>query len=185
MLTGLIAQMKDARTATRQAVANYVLEHPESFSQLLGLAFDTAYPLHHKAAWVLERVYKMRPEFLYPHLDSFTRSLSRLQRDSAIRPVAKIGELLSQTQVNKVPGDAVLSPVHIKRMISAAFDWLIGKHAVAVKVYAMQILYNLGQLQQTGSWVLTELTAVLSENLHTSPKAYQARAKHILAQCGK
>ena len=177
-----IEQLKNASRQNRQKAADFVLQHPEHFEELLNLAFDTGYLWHHKAAWVVEFVYKAQPEWLYPHLDFFTRSLTGLQKDSAIRPIGKVCELLSDSYHKKSNWLLVnsIQQEQLDRIVSVAFDWLIGAYQVAPKVYAMQILYNLGSLPESQVWILQELKAILSENLYQEQKAYQARAKYLL-----
>jgi len=178
----LIEQMQYGSQQNRQVVVDYILKNPQYFSEIITLAFDVNYKYHYKAAWIVLFVYKIHPEFLYPHLDFFTASLSQLKNEKAIRSLAKVCELLSKAYCcdSHTRIYSWFNPLNIDRIITVAFDWLIGNYSVAIKVYGMQILYNFGSLPQAEQWILVELKAILSESLYFEQKAFQARAKYLL-----
>ncbi len=176
--------MGTAARQNRLLAADYFLAHPESFNDLLQLTFDTSYSLHYKAAWVVEFVVLKNPAMLLPNLGFFTRSLSLLKKDSAVRPIAKVCSfIIEETGKRKTAVYLYkLTSDHQNLMIEAAFDWLIGDYRVASKVHAMQIIYDLGRIPKAPPWVLESLKSLLSENISTQTPGYQIRAKKILAQ---
>ncbi|WP_121907055.1 hypothetical protein [Ulvibacter antarcticus] len=61
---------------TRLDVANWVLDRPETFSELLKHCFNVKDEISYKAAWILEFVCLERLELLFPHLDYYFKSLT-------------------------------------------------------------------------------------------------------------
>ena len=67
-------------------------------------------------------------------------------------------------------------------MIEVGFDWLIGNQKVAVKVYAMEMLFLLGK---NIDWVRQELQLIIELNITKESAAYKARGKKILSLINK
>ncbi|MCM5664133.1 hypothetical protein [Galbibacter mesophilus] len=163
----------------RQKTADYVLEHPEMFPDLLQFCFSNDEELSHKACWVTEFVCKKKLEWIYPHLDEFTQKLPSLTNDSAIRPLAKVCELLCGKYFKKNGTDLslTLKEEHLNKLVEINFDWLIADVKVATKAYAMQNLFYLGQKYD---WIYPELKQTLLNGIPNHSSAYKARAQHIL-----
>lgn len=177
----IIEQLPDAGRNNRMQAANFFLNHPNEVDELLQLTFTTRYNWHYKAAWILEFVVFKDLDLFKPHLDYFIKSLSLLNNDSAVRPVAKITQLIVQKHLSLNKEEQIpLTATQIKMIITAAFDWLIGDYRVATKVQAMQIVFELGQLSSSEKWILPELKAILSENITKQTAGYRNRAEKIL-----
>ena len=182
MPISIVANLSTAARENRLQAARHFLNTPEDFAQLLQLTFDTSFKFYHKAAWILEFVVQNDFVLLYPHLDYFATNLSKLQNDSAIRPVAKICNKLAIAYIQKQNYDVQnnLSKQHIEQIVNASFDWLIGDYKVAPKVYAMETLYYFGCLDKKNHWIHEALKDIIQKNIHTSSKAYQSRGNKIL-----
>lgn len=167
--------------ATREArsrLAGEVLQQPDWLGPLLEIGLEREDELGHRACWVVEFACKTNLELVYPCLDLFTAGLAGLQKESAIRPMAKICELLAEATLNKNPDKRPpFSPVHREHIIAACFDWLIGPHKVAPKAHSMTTLYILGQ---KNPWVHQELRAVLERQYARGSAGYRARARRVL-----
>lgn len=180
MKSQLLAQL-DYVNASRQGrseMATFILAHPQHFRPLIEIALETNTDLGSRASWVVEFVIKKKPELLYPHLDYFTRGLEDLQRESSIRPMAKICELLTlnyyEPKGRKPPP---LTLENRERITAACFDWLISAGKVAPKAYSMQSLVLLGW---EFKWVRGELKAILEQEYPEGSAGYKARARKIL-----
>lgn len=127
-------------------VAGYVLSNPETFPKLLEYYFKTSKEISYKAAWTLEHVFAERPELLYAHLDAFFNNISRVKKEQALRPTAKICEsmLISHYSNKKSTTKLELSETHKNRIAECCFDWLINPVKVATKAYAITTLCILG-----------------------------------------
>ena len=136
--------IENAKRVNRLRVSNLVLQNPALFKYLLKLVFDIDNKLSIKAAWVLEFVCAEKLAWLNPYLNYFTENLSKVKFDSAIRPVSKICEFLAKayTSKNESIMKTEISSTHIEKIIEAGFDWLIGNHKVAVKVYLWNYYFS-------------------------------------------
>lgn len=158
-----------------------ILENPQLIEPLLDIGFNVDDPISNRACWVLEFTAKENLGYLFPYLDEFTSNLKRVHFDSSIRPMAKICEYLIKAYYSKVPNETqkILTEMHLERITSACFDWLIGEHKVAAKAYSMTCLLLLGG---KFNWIHPELKMILEQNYATGSAAYRARARMTLAK---
>jgi hypothetical protein len=168
----------NASRECRNKMADQVLSAPDLFRPLLELALENHSDLGSRASWIVEFTFKKKPEILYPHLDFFTGGIGNLKKESSIRPMAKICELLTLAHYKAENSDKeLLSPLHRERITAACFDWLISAQKVAPKAYSMQTLALLGQEFE---WIHPELKAVLEQGYAGGSAGYKARARRIL-----
>jgi hypothetical protein len=181
--------IKNLGVATREnrcIAATYFIEHPNDFEILLNCVFKTKNKHHYKAAWILELVLKKHFDWLLPHLDFFTENLSRLQNDSAIRPIAKICEWIGKEYTAKSKNQIknILTDKHISKIVENGFDWLIGNYKVASKAYTMNTLFIFGNLPNAQKWIHQELRNIIVEQIDNGSPAYKSRGKKVLYQLG-
>lgn len=181
--SGLLEQLNytNAYRKNRLQAAHWVINHPETFGELLTYTLTSKDDLAYKAAWVLEFVYLEKPELLLPHLDLFFKHLPAIKRDQTLRPLAHICEMLAISYYKKKDENvrSVLSETHKKIMVDCSFDWLITNQKVACQVRAMTALYYLGN---EFKWIHPELKQILEQNIHQGSAGYKARGKKILGK---
>lgn len=169
---------------SRKKYAKMVLNDIKLLPKLISILFMADDKVSSRAAWILEFVCAKNLEAIAPYLDSFTKNMSKVHLNSAVRPVAKICEYLVEAyyskQNNKVK--TALQTKHKDIIIEACFDWMITNQKVAVKVYSMNTLYLLGQEH---NWVHPELILILERDFNVESAAYKARARHILGKLNK
>ncbi len=167
--------------AKRAEMSALMLEKPHLMAMLMEIAFTVDDPISNRAWWVLEFTAKENLSYLLPHLDEFTDNLNRVHLDSSIRPAAKICELLMNAYSSKLPNETrnALTEIHLERITSACFDWLIGEHKVAAQAYSMTCLLLLGEKLD---WIHPELKMILEQNYTSGSAAYKARARMTLAK---
>ncbi|MDX1331652.1 MAG: adenylosuccinate lyase [Robiginitalea sp.] len=170
----------DATRKKRLEMADEILGNPQLLPHLLDLALTENNTTGSRAAWVLEFVVKKSPHLLYPHLDRFCEGLTGVRPDSAIRPLAKICEILLTAYYHSAGGKErpPLSKAQKAAMTEACFDWLIGPGKVAPKAYSMRSLLLLGR---EIAWVHPQLNGILQQQYAQGSPAYQARARQILS----
>lgn len=170
-----------ARRKSRLNISNWVLSKPEVIPELLEYCFHIKEDISYKACWTLEFVCLEKVELLFPYLDFYFENLPKVYKDQALRPLAKICELLAVQyyKVNNTELIKILKDSNRKIMTSCCFDWLITNQRVACEVYAMSALYYLGT---ETDWVHSELKTILEANMHQRSAAYKSRAKKVLAQ---
>lgn len=132
-----------------------------------------------RASWILESVVREDMGHIYPYLDRFTAHLGKVRRDSAVRPMAKISELLMQAYFSKAPNQSQqsVSIQQLEKITTACFDWLIGEHKVAAKAYSIHSLLLLGR---KFDWIHLELQLILEQNYATGSAAHKAPARMTL-----
>ncbi len=157
------------------------LENPHLIAPLLKIAFTVDDPISKRACWIMEFTAKENLSYIFPYLDEFTESLPKVHLDSSVRPMAKICEYLIKSYFSKTPNETqkILTEIHLERITSACFDWLIGEHKVAAQAYSMTCLLLLGR---KFDWIHSELKMILEQNYAIGSAAYKARARMTLAK---
>ena len=164
-----------SRLDDRKQAAILLLQQPQLLEYTLDFLRKTSdRELITKSAYAIDQALRMNIVVLIPYKMLFFEALRKLQRDTEKRIFAKIIELISGAHLeNKFP----LHPGERKLLIEQAFEWLINDEKVAVKVFAMQCLYNLRNAQNS---IIPELTAQLEQQFSEAGPAFQSRARHIL-----
>lgn len=131
------------------------------------------------ASWVFDHLMRSRLDYLLPYLNEFTLMLSNLKSESCIRPMAHVCEMITEAYfIKKIPEfRKELTETHLERLVSNCFDWLIGEHKIAAKVFAMTSLFYLGK---KFDWVHPELTSILEQTVNEGTTGYRNRAEKTL-----
>ncbi len=168
----------------RSKMADFILGEPSLIKTLLAIIGKIKDPISCRASWILESVIRKELSYLFPHLDSFTALLDRVHLDSAVRPMAKICELLIIAYYSKTPNKSQqhVTNSQLERIAAVCFDWLIGDHKVAAKAYSMTTLVLLGR---TYDWIHPELQIILEKDYAKGSAAYKARARMTLKIIGR
>lgn len=164
--------------------AQMMQKQPELVSNLLDILFRVDDKISPRAAWVFEFMCHEDINTIIPHLDRFTSNLHKVHLDSAVRPVAKICELLAVAYTHKEDNliKTALTKIHIERIIETCFDYMINDEKVAPKAYSMSTLFLFGK---DYDWVYPELTRILEDDFTKQSAAFKARARHILKKIKK
>lgn len=176
-LQHILNSVTNAKRVYRDRAADSILKNPELFSDLLIKTFDTADPLHIKAAWILELVCIADCSLLDKHIDTFINGMPKLSHESALRPVSKICWLWSEYYFSSLSAKKELSNNAVELIVSCNFDWLIGDHKVATQVFSMNSLNLWGQKQK---WILEELKSILEVRTNSGTKGYRTHARKLL-----
>lgn len=163
----------------RLKYANLILSEPELLPKLLEILFMVDDSVSCKAAWVFEFACSKNLDLFLPHLSVFTKNLSKVYLDSAVRPLAKVSELLATAYYSKqkTKVKSALLPWHQERIIECCFDWLLNDGKIAPKAYAMNTLFLFGK---DYNWIYPELKNIIQHDYQKQSAGFQARARHIL-----
>ena len=168
----------------RLGIAQWVINHPNTFPQLLDISFKADDKISYKAAWILEFVCAKKLEMLFPYLYMFFKKLPKVYKDQAVRPFSKICLMIAK--LNYIKKDSliinVITPQYKKAMTECCFDWLITDQKVACQAYSMDALYLLGT---EIDWIHPELQVTLEQNMHSQSAAYCARGRITLEKISK
>ena len=108
--------------------------------------------------------------------DFFCSNIKHRKDISAIRPAAKICQLLVVSHYKKQEG-IILPEKNLEEILESSFDWLINNTKVASKAYSMRTLYILGKHYD---WIYPELKTILNKDFPNHSAAYKAVAKEVL-----
>ena len=174
----------NASRENRLKNAKLVLKDMSLFPKLLDILFMVDDKVSCKAAWVFEFVCSEYIYAIVPHLDKFTNNLKKIHLDSAVRPVAKVCELIAKEYDSKLPNPLkkTLTSAHKERIIEACFGWMISDQKVAPKAYSMETLFLFGK---NSSWIHQELVLILEQDFQKESAGFKARAKRTLQKIKK
>ncbi|WNH13164.1 adenylosuccinate lyase [Thalassobellus suaedae] len=164
--------------------ANLMIKNPDLIPKLLDILFRVDDKTSPRAAWVFEFMCSNNINTIIPHLDDFTEQMHKIHLDSAVRPVAKICELITKSHTSKQDNQIkkALTATHKERIIEVCFDYMINDKKVAPKAYSMTTLYILGKEYD---WIHPELVLILEQDFALQSAAFKARAKQILYKIKK
>jgi len=160
--------LADSSRALADLTANMVYDEPELFNVLIDLSLTGEKLYAQRASRVVSICSSLFPELIKPHCSRIIRELKNLKVEGAIRNLLNI--------IAEVP--LKLSGRDKSILVNLCFDYLVsGKYAVAIKVYSMQVLYNLSkEIPEIGE----ELTRILEDQIPDETPGYRSRANKIL-----
>ena len=161
----------------RLLIAEYILKNKKYFDELISISFSPSDKNNHKACWILEFVSYKELIWLQPYLDFFCKNLKYLTDESAMRPIAKIVQLLVISHYKKTTNSIILTEENLQDIIETSFDWLINDIKVATKAYSIRTLYILGKEYD---WIHPELQIILNKDYPNHSAAYKAVAREVL-----
>ncbi|TDE51384.1 hypothetical protein [Flavobacterium sp. GT3P67] len=160
---------------TRLKIAHHILDNPNFLDELITICFTVSDKNSHKACWILEFVSYEKLKWLQPYMDFYCENIGKLKDESAIRPMAKVCQLLVTSHFKNK--EIQLSENHLQKITETCFDWLINDTKVASKCYSIRTLYVLGK---HFDWIHPELQIILEQNYTNHSAAYKAVAREIL-----
>lgn len=161
----------------RLVIAEFILNNKNYLDELITICFTPLDKNNHKACWILEFVSYKELIWLQPYVDFLCNNLKHLTDESAMRPVAKIVQLLVISHYKKTKNSILLSEENLQKLIEASFDWLINDTKVATKAYSIRTLYILGNHY---NWIHPELEIILGKDYANHSAAYKAVAREVL-----
>ncbi len=124
-----------------------------------------------RATWILDKVYDIAPDLVRLYLPQMIELVPSLTNESKLRQYLKL--ISSEPIPSNISGD----------FINYCFDVLITKtSAIAIKVYAMQTLYNFS-LQEPD--LQNELALVIEEQMVNGSAGLCSRGRKILKAINK
>lgn len=177
--------IKSMSKSHKDKMSKAVLENQELFKSLVEISFDYNDETSVKAAQVLEIVCEKRLDWIAYNLPYFTKNIPYLKNESAIRPAAKICNLIAQEVNSKFdsPIKVIATQEQLEQIIETCLDWLLKEDTkVASKAHAMEALYHLGNQM---NWIHYELKMIIERDIDNESSAYSARASKILQRLAK
>lgn len=124
----------------------HISEFPQHLEVLMQLAFDDRDQRNWRAAWMVDRIHEKHPELVIPYLPAMTDFLFTTQQ------AGKKRHLLKLISLHPVPEDRMVTLLNY--CIEIFTD---AGEPVAVRVHAMQVLYNIAEQEPGFGGELIEL----------------------------
>lgn len=127
-------------------MVRYIADYPEHLDIIMNKALDDSQPENWRAAWMVDKIHEKHPELVLPYLSAINSFVLTTKNSGKKRHFLK---LISQYPLPEV-NIALLLDFCINTFTNASED-------VAVRVHAMQILYNIAEKEPDFSGELIEL----------------------------
>ena len=143
----------------------------EKFLKLLKLSFNEKDPLAWRAGWILDGSDELYPGLASDHISKIIQKLPDLKSTGTVRSLLR---LLSRYEISE--DDQGL-------LIDLCFGYMVsGFYPVAVKVHAMQIIYNHVLLYPE---LKNELVTVIEDQVENNSVGFKSRGMRIIGQLKK
>jgi 8-oxo-dGTP diphosphatase len=150
-------------------VATSAIENKAIFLKLLEYSNSSDKKLAFHSSWTLTKVCDKFPEIIYPYLPQIVESLKKTDNESALRSFLRIISLSDLEKINKHQHGL---------LVDFCFNILkSGFSAIAVKAYAMEILYRLSVIYPELAYELSSSIKILLED---ASAGIAARGRMIL-----
>jgi hypothetical protein len=165
----LLADMPSA--AEKDLLVEEVIQSEAHFNTLLHLALKERDPVAWRACWVLDGSDEQRPGLARKHISRIVQALSQINSKGTLRSLLR---LLSRYDIpEKDQG----------RLIDLCFSYLVSElYPVAVKVHAMQIIYNHVLLYPE---LKHELITVIKDQVQNNSVGFKSRGNILIKQMEK
>lgn len=152
-------------------IVHWIGDDQDRFDQLVDLLLHGGKPESQRAAWVFQHSAGAHPELVRPHLQSLLDHLQPLASDAVKRGILRaLGEQDLPEELMGIAADY-------------CFDFLADlKESIAVRVYAMNILWNICQKEPDLS---EELAMLIEDQLPYWSAGLKSRGKKIMKWIGK
>ena len=141
------------------------------FETLLDLTLFDKDPLSWRAAWILDGSDEQHPGLASPYLSKIIQNLPQLESKGALRSLLR---LLCRFEIQEE--DQGL-------LIDLCFGYLVSEfYPVAVKVHAMQIVYNHALIYPE---LKEELITVIEDQVDNNTVGFLSRGRRIIRQLKK
>jgi hypothetical protein len=150
-------------------LAASAIENPATFMKLFEYSLSSDKSLSFRASWTLTKVCDRFPEIIYPYLEQIVETLCKLENESTIRSFLRIISLSDLGKINSHK-QGLLADFCFNKLNS-------GVSAIAVKAYAMEILYKLTLVYPE---LANELSASISILMEDGSAGITSRGRMIL-----
>lgn len=149
-------------------MVRYIADYPECLELILEKVYDDSQPENWRAAWMVDKIQERHPDLVAPHIPAITNFALKTQN------AGKKRHLLKLISLYPIPEE------QLGALINFGIETFCnGAEPVAVRVHAMQILYNIAQKEADFAGELVEMIEHEME-FHGSA-GISSRGKKILA----
>jgi len=153
-------------------LVRYIADYPEHLEIIMSKALDDSRPENWRAAWMVDKIHDKYPELVLPYFPAITQFLFTTQNSGKKRHFLKLLSLHPVPEENM----ALLLNYCINVFSNAA-------EPVAVRVHAMQTLFNIAQQEPDFSGELIDL--IEHEMEYHGSAGLVSRGRKLLKRLGK
>ncbi|MDD2381779.1 MAG: hypothetical protein WCY58_07700 [Mariniphaga sp.] len=138
-------------------VTKEIVARQEYFPVLMEIALYSRHPKSWRAAWVVDKIHATRPELVTPYLEQMIQQLRKENFPGKKRQFLKLISLHDIRQK------------HHSFLLDYCLECFLSAHEpVSVRVYALQVLYNISEVQ---TLFKPELLSIIEHELELQPVA--------------
>jgi hypothetical protein len=153
-LKSIIQRMMSMKEADWMAVS--AIENPVIFKKLLEYSYSEDKKLAFRASWTLSKVCDRHPEMILPYLDDLVDTLSKIDNESVERSFLRIVSFAELGRLSQKRHGMLAD--HCFASLNSALS------AIAIKAYAMEILYKLTLIYpELGSELAASIRIIMEE----------------------
>lgn len=132
-----IQKMVNSMMGRKEAdwIATSAIENPAVFNKLFQYSLSPEKRLAFRSSWILTKACDRFPEIIYPFLPQIIESLSKIDNESSLRSFLRIISLSDMKKIDSWQHGLLTD--FCFNILNSGFS------AIAVKAYAMEILYKL------------------------------------------
>jgi hypothetical protein len=157
-----------------------LVSYPELTGVLLKVIFEQdKLRKNFNGCWVFDHLMRKKLGYLLPYMNVFIEGLTHISWESTLRPMAHVLEMVNERYFVKKDAayTKTITTEQQEIMAEVCFDWLIGPHKVATKVFAMSNLFYLGK---QFDWIRPELKSVIERQIPNGTAGFKSRGGKIL-----
>ena len=145
---------------------------------LIDLTFNENKKIAFRAAWLLENIFLMHPQYYINDIGYLIESFNLITHGSCKRHYAKIAMHITSPKAKPFI-KYVLSQTDIEPLLGKCFEWMMDPNVlVAVKSFAAEALFN---LRHRYTWISEELPAILRILIQEGSAAIRNKGEKLLA----
>jgi hypothetical protein len=153
-------------------VADLIFQKPEIFEELFSVFMRNEEPVSRRAAWVIDTVTEKKPELLASHLRQIIDKLHSFSHDG-----------LKRHSLRMLARSPIPSGDQMGELMTICFDWLLSPgESVSVKVYCMELLYRISQVEPD---LKKELADSIEWRLNEETAGFKNRGQKLLKKLYK
>ena len=157
---------KERSRAQMDRIAKAAGDDPKEFKKIIDILFNEEAPLPQHASWLLQVIPKKHPELIKPYIKLFIDTIRSFKIDAIKRG------MLFALSLQKIPEKLQAKALDI------CFEFILSPYeTVAVKVYALEVAGNIAKEHPE---LISELKAVIKDQLPKTTAAFSARARLVL-----
>lgn len=166
----------DLSIKSRQIAKETILMHNITAASLIDFITETDSRKQTLLICVLDYIVESDACFMNQDIDAFISLVQKLPNETCKRCNSRISYHILKKNLN------LFSDEQKNKLIEIHFDWLISNSLVATRVNCLSVLF---ELRNQASWIKSDLTAIIDQQISLQEPSFVSRAKKILAKIHK